>query len=133
MPFLIHFHSSYFIYKRTSCLKCIFTPCKPHELCVCKTEQVIFTLCTHKQHNLCFSYILSMSADSRTVPPVTRPGERDHPPPPPLFPILHTHCNATLCWFYLLHVCTSGQSRETEPVGWKERQGSKFIMRNWPT
>lgn len=44
MPFLIHFHSSYFIYKRTSCLKCIFTPCKPHELYAYKTEQVIFTL-----------------------------------------------------------------------------------------
>ena len=71
------------------------------------------------------SRTLSMSVDSRPIPPVTRPvGEGASSP--------HlTHWKAMLCQFYVLCVCKSGHFKETEPTG--QRVSNKETNFSWGT
>ena len=75
-------------------------------------------------------HMLSMSADRRPVPPVTRPAGKGTSSPH-LCSIPHAHRKAMLRQVYVPCVCKSGRFKETGPTGQRERQRNTFLMGNW--
>lgn len=75
-------------------------------------------------------HTLSMSADSRTVPPVTRPLEREHPHPIAAPSPTHTGRPCYARSMFLVCVVRTLQGNRTNRTE-RERQRNTFLTWNW--